>query len=177
MENRVLDSRVALQPHNSPTTKCLALPKNVLILNQPVLDSVVENLDYYNINILGTLIDLTNPFYQNILKHKSKPNFNLFKDLCWTERDCDILRNVHDSSELIRENTFYNNNFIGIVYRDSNKFKYIKVYNKSGNLVKQVDKYGEGYDIVTQFINDYEATLRVWKYNHKTREFTFYCDL
>jgi hypothetical protein len=150
---------------------------NVLTFNQPVLDSVVENLDYKNILIIGTIIDLTNPFYQNILKHKSKPRFDLFKSLNWTQRDWEILSKIEDANLLIRENTFFNKNFIAIIYRDSDKMKHAKVYDKSGNLVKEVDRYGEGYDIVTQFINDYESTLRTWKYSYITRSFTFHCDL
>jgi len=64
--------------------------KNVLIIHQPVLDSVVEILDYADVYELSTIIDLKSDYYENLIA-KKECRYCVYKFYCKTEKKYKIV--------------------------------------------------------------------------------------
>jgi len=60
--------------------------KNILIIHQPVLDSVVEILDYAEVYELSTIINLKSDYYQKIITNKYIRGYCVYKIYCKTNK-------------------------------------------------------------------------------------------
>lgn len=141
--------------------------KNVLKLNQPVLDSIIESTSFKTLEKLNSLQLLDSPYYQKIIESK----LNYIK-LLTDNYSQGVIYEILDNSLLLKCKTIYDYSFYPILFEITEIHPEIEVL-----WIEYIDRGVEDWDIFGTWITTKFPNLSVFimaqNYSHNCNVISF----